>query len=389
MPTGEALDGDYIIALLKRDADEHRKRFSGTPDTSSTLHPASKRRADAPKPNTRFLKNIIRDTDSHNAALKAKEEGESKARLRELKKDVRKREREEDEGRESAKRREEGVRPDRWARALGGLESSSKRSQRSSSDRVAEKSTKRDRPTDKPIDRPGRWASALGDLGAGRTSAEKKDRTEDGKSSRRSARHGDDDSERSRRHRHERDRDRNSRDRHHKRDTQKRRASSERSTSPRHRKDRRRRRSPSISPQRRRTKADDSDSDPLTACLGPLPKQEPLPRGRGALKDSKIDSRFEGSYDPKTDVAPDAAGDDDDWDMALEALRARTKWKAQGAERLRAAGFTEEEVGRWEDGGEKREEDVNWRKKGEGREWDRGKVLGEEGAVEFKTEWAR
>jgi hypothetical protein len=39
----------------------------------------------APKPNTRFLKNVIRETDSHNAALRAKETEESKVRLRKLK----------------------------------------------------------------------------------------------------------------------------------------------------------------------------------------------------------------------------------------------------------------------------------------------------------------
>ena len=126
----------------------------------------------------------------------------------------------------------------------------------------------------------------------------------------------------------------------------------------------------------------------MTEFLGPQPPTQPLPRGRGALKDSNIESRFKASYDPKTDVALDP-GEDDDWDMALEALRARTKWKAQGAERLRAAGFTEEEVGKWESGKtEKDVEDVRWTKKGEGREWDRGKVVGEEG-VEVKAEWAR
>lgn len=67
--------------------------------------------------------------------------------------------------------------------------------------------------------------------------------------------------------------------------------------------------------------------------------------------------------------------EDDDWDQALEALRDRQKWKQQGADRLRAAGFTEEEVEKWKKGGEKKEEDVKWAKKGESREWDRGKVF--------------
>jgi hypothetical protein len=67
--------------------------------------------------------------------------------------------------------------------------------------------------------------------------------------------------------------------------------------------------------------------------------------------------------------------EEDDWGQALEALRDRQKWKQQGADRLRAAGFTEEEVEKWKKGGEKKEEDVRWAKKGESREWDRGKVF--------------
>jgi hypothetical protein len=111
-----------------------------------------------------------------------------------------------------------------------------------------------------------------------------------------------------------------------------------------------------------------------------------------------MDTRFAPSYNPKTDVdlSPDEA-DGDDWDMALEALRDRAKWRAQGAERLREAGFTEEEVERWKksaafpNGGESGEKDameVRWRRQGEGREWDRGKVVGEAG-VETGPEWGR
>lgn len=97
---------------------------------------------------------------------------------------------------------------------------------------------------------------------------------------------------------------------------------------------------------------------------------------------------FSSHYDPATDVRPDS-DIDDDWDQALEALRDRQRWKQQGADRLRAAGFTEEAVSKWEkSGGEKREEDVRWRRRGESREWDRGKVVGEDG-VETKAEWGR
>lgn len=102
---------------------------------------------------------------------------------------------------------------------------------------------------------------------------------------------------------------------------------------------------------------------------------------------SAIDSHFSSKYDPSEDVHPNSDSEND-WDQALEALRDRQRWKQQGADRLRSAGFTEEEVGKWEKGGEKREEDVRWKGRGEGREWDRGKVLEDEG-VETRPEWGR
>ena len=137
--------------------------------------------------------------------------------------------------------------------------------------------------------------------------------------------------------------------------------------------------------------SDASDSDPLDAIIGPAPPSNPpvRSRGRGTQNHaSAIDSHFSSNYDPSADVQPDPQ-EDDDWDQALEALRDRQKWKQQGADRLRAAGFTEKEVSKWEKGGEKSEEDVVWTKKGEGREWDRGKVVDEHGSVDVKPEWGR
>lgn len=101
-----------------------------------------------------------------------------------------------------------------------------------------------------------------------------------------------------------------------------------------------------------------------------------------------MDSHFASNYDASLDVQPDP-DTEDDWDQALEALRDRQKWKQQGAERLRSAGFTEQEIEKWEKGGEKDESDVRWAKKGEGREWDRGKVIDEDGGVELKPDWVK
>jgi hypothetical protein len=35
------------------------------------------------------------------------------------------------------------------------------------------------------------------------------------------------------------------------------------------------------------------------------------------------------------------------------------------------------------------EEDVVWTKKGQDREWDRGKVIDEDGDIELKADWGR
>lgn len=141
---------------------------------------------------------------------------------------------------------------------------------------------------------------------------------------------------------------------------------------------------------RKRISPSPSDSDPLEAFVGPLPPPQPKvrPRGRGAFSSrAAMDEHFASGYDPKIDVQPDAE-EEDDWDQALEAMRDRQRWKQQGADRLRAAGFSESEVKKWEKGGEKDESDVRWAKRGEGREWDRGKVVDSEG-VQLAAEWGR
>jgi hypothetical protein len=99
-----------------------------------------------------------------------------------------------------------------------------------------------------------------------------------------------------------------------------------------------------------------------------------------------MDAHFTESYDPSTDVKPDS--DQDDWEQALEALRDRQRWKQMGADRLRQAGFTEDQVRKWEKGSEKGDSDVQWAKKGEGREWDRGKFVDNLGNIKLKADWA-
>lgn len=135
-------------------------------------------------------------------------------------------------------------------------------------------------------------------------------------------------------------------------------------------------------------------------------------RGRGAYRSSNIDAHFSQDYDPTLDVHLDDDEDnrsgsvpsrrpvaglmtaEDDWDMALEALRDRARWRQKGAERLRAAGFDDQVIEQWKknpafsgSNEQDRVEEVRWAKKGEGREWDRGKVLNEDGTYDVKAPW--
>lgn len=169
--------------------------------------------------------------------------------------------------------------------------------------------------------------------------------------------------------------------------------------------------------------ASGNESDPLEDLVGPLPSSARRnasgihTRGRGSYRQSTstIDTHFERDYNPKLDVdisddetssskrsnRRPVAGlmtqdEDGDWNMALEALRDRAKWRQNGEERLRAAGFDESTIQRWKEDpafangssnndAEGRIENVKWAKKGEGREWDRGKVLNEHGHYDVKA----
>lgn len=93
-----------------------------------------------------------------------------------------------------------------------------------------------------------------------------------------------------------------------------------------------------------------------------------------------MDGRFANDYDPRENMQLDESdlqvSKTDDWDDMVESFRDRQKWLKQGADRLRAAGFSEEDIKKWEKtgpNGERDIEDVKWTKAGEKREWDRGK----------------
>lgn len=101
-----------------------------------------------------------------------------------------------------------------------------------------------------------------------------------------------------------------------------------------------------------------------------------------------IESRFSSTYDPTMDMKLDSDAEDE-WGSNVEAFRDRQRWKQQGAERLKAAGFTESQINRWENGDERNEDDVVWAGKGQAREWDRGKVVNEDGDTALMADFGR
>ncbi|KAM3434438.1 hypothetical protein MY4824_005390 [Beauveria thailandica] len=85
MSNEEFLTDDYVAGLLSQEASDCSIKYSAMGvDAFLGKDSNSKKSTNMPKPNTRFLRNIIRGTDTHNKALLAKEAAESKARLRRL-----------------------------------------------------------------------------------------------------------------------------------------------------------------------------------------------------------------------------------------------------------------------------------------------------------------
>ncbi|RYP41588.1 hypothetical protein DL767_000930 [Monosporascus sp. MG133] len=417
MPPHDLLTDDYVAELLAKEAADCSLKYSAM---GLDAYKSDKRPAHQPKPNTRFLNNIIRDTNSHNRALLAKENAESRARLREL-------EEAENQKRREEERRMRKVKPgpsDTRKRMLGDIAAhlggSSKKRKTESTDSSSSKSedwkakaasqnfrSERGKETsgrDSDAKQSHRQKELFADSdGAHRDHGRRSEKSR--KSSRRES-YSDGDKGKGRGDRRDlftdpdgvrhhtyrggdpdqngRTRSPNSRERSHR----------HRSPSRKgrlfddHDSNSRRRR---ISPLRSRNDRSGSDSDPLDDIIGPVPAPEPAirRRGRGANSNtSGIDNRFAPDYDPRLDVTPEPEDPEGDWDNAVEAFRDRVKWKQQGAERLRSAGFTEEEIRKWEKGGEKDESDVRWTKSGGLREWDRGKVISDDGNVTVEAEMA-
>ncbi|KAK0703053.1 hypothetical protein B0T26DRAFT_744176 [Lasiosphaeria miniovina] len=385
MSNDTLLTDEYVADILAKEASDASVRYSAMGlEALRSSKPANKA-----KPNTRFLGRIIKETTNHNAALLAREAAEAQARLDGL-----------TEAEDKKRRKLKPSAVDTRQRQLGDISSYLLGGKR------------------KHGQDPGKLAPEQAVAGIN------KDKTPCNPA-------GDHERKESRRHRdidrHDRDRDRD-RDRDGHRDGAARESAKQRtrSQSPiRQQRKGHRNRSPlsngkgdeEYEEHTRRTGGEDgrrilgrarrdlfadlvpssgtsrrgrlaeeedgNDFDPLEDLIGPAPPpQSPPPvrtRGRGAARGAAaMDSRFSEDYDPLSDVHPDLPEANDDWGESVELYRDRQKWKQQGAARLRDAGFTEDQIKKWEKGGDKDIDDVRWSKPGEGREWDRGKEKGED-----------
>jgi hypothetical protein len=369
------VDDEYAAKLLADDAKKSSLRYAQQ-GLSALLprRPTGK----APKPNTRFLKAIVREADSHNFALRKKEALEASRRQRDAKCDrgytvhtsyederPRKRRRFREEGNHQEER--QGRKELSQGRLSADSEQSTSRERRHNKARRAHDDGAL-HGVSRDVDRQGhtRYRSRS-------RSADRQDEMQTAHKQQRS-----------------------------KKDCKRRRRRS-RSVQSGHSVDEQRlEKSGQGHPATRRSTRQEGDeaeiirqssrdayeSDPLEMLVGPLkrPGEKGLciegppirSKGRGAYRSAgaAMDAHFSADYNPGLDLHPDSELDDEkeDWDMALEALRDRQMFKQKQAERLREAGFDDIEITKWEDSGKEKDvTGVKWTTRGEPREWDLGK----------------
>lgn len=329
------LDDDYVARLLAEDAKKTSQKYSS--QGLSAFLP--KRRAlDAPKPNTRFLSHIVREADSHNAALKRKEEIEARKRLRELHgQDERPRKRYRADETADSKR-------SRFLKDIvsaANSENKTKHRDRGSS-RRSESKWKFDIDGREGSSRP-RQGERERDFESSRTKTRRRSASPDKTPHRQSETSYNS----SRRNKREKPNDRENR-------------------------------SEDAIVKNSLSGSSNDHNERLRRDSEELVRK----RGRGALKTtSGIDDRFRKDYDPSQDVSleSDHEDNDQDWDMALEAMRDRAKLKRNQVARMREAGFDEEDIQKWQKGSHTQPDhgsnlrDVKWSRRGEVREWDAGK----------------
>ncbi|KPM38776.1 hypothetical protein AK830_g7770 [Neonectria ditissima] len=371
MANDEILTDDYVAGLLSQEANDCSLKYStmGMEGFRSDKKPANML-----KPNTRFLRHIIKDTDTHNKALLAKEAAESRARLKDL-------ERAEEMKRQKANPNSRDIRK----RQMGDIHAilGGKKRQPTSDNKEAPSSSR-------SRDTKSREKSRRSDQDRDLVKDRHDERKHRGRLARDDDRHGKSDGKSHREERRRRSRSKDSgseedkrRHGHRRRDRSRSPERRRRSRSPRERKSRHRHRSPlhdTKQKSKRKVEESDDDSDPLEDLIGPAPP--PRYRGRGAVGGSSgIDRRFSETYDPRTDVQMEDGEAGGNWDDAVEAFRDRQKLKQNQEERMRAAGFADEQIQRANAPEVDLTESVQWSKVGEKREWDLGKAVDTDGRL--------
>ncbi|KAJ0269179.1 hypothetical protein Brms1b_012650 [Colletotrichum noveboracense] len=365
MTNDTVLTDDYVAELLAKEANDCSLKYSSM---GMEAFRSDKKPANMPKPNTRFLRHIIKDTNTHNKNLLAKEAAESQARLKNL------------EHAEEKERRKRAGPQDIRKRQMGDIKAILG-GHKEKPTRADERSHKKDGSPPRRRHRDGRSESPeRGGRRHHRSRDESDSEREERRGHKSSRRRSRSPNDKSRRHRHRsplgsgKGKDGDGEDL--------------MSASHRTRRERSRERTgfsikgSSRRAAQRQDSAAASDSDPLDEFIGPAPPEPVRSRGRGAASAlSGIDKRFEADYDPKMDVEmEDTAGAGaENWDDAVEAFRDRQKWRQNQEQRMRAAGYGEDMIKKWRTGEQKDERDVRWAKAGEKREWDRGKEGGMSG----------
>ncbi|KAK5377851.1 hypothetical protein LTS03_004727 [Exophiala xenobiotica] len=441
-PAADLHDDEYVAKLLAEDARRSSSKYAS--QGLSALLPQRRAAGSGLKPNTRFLRTLVREVDSHNAALKKKEELEARARLRSIQDSERRsrndsdrdrkgkdhgsdhrryrdegRERERERARERGKERDGERGHDRKRRRLSddGDNDGRRRARREERHERSRKTRRRSRSRSRS---PEQEESRSRSRSREKRRRDKRPHDEASNKEKRSSRHEKGSEQhptkssrrsRSRSRSMSRSRSRSPAGHRSKRDRSRARDRDEDEDDDhksRHR-NRNRNRNKPHSGSRSVSSASasaSSDSDPLSSIVGPDPADHKttttIRRGRGFTRDahgggggqssSNIDAHFSSTYNPALDVDPDPESSDDadgadmDMDNALEALRDRRAWRAKQADRLREAGFDEDEIDRWkkttaslqktrlgDDDGDVPLREVRWKKTGEQREWDAGK----------------
>ncbi|KAI9893053.1 MAG: hypothetical protein M1814_000600 [Vezdaea aestivalis] len=319
-PPPFTLSDTDLATLLSQDASERASQYKNI--GLQAFLPQRNQPSTAPKPNKRFLRSILHDTTAHNAALKRKEGRDAGVRLRELdggpddedRHRDRKRRRRRRRSRDRDRSRSRSPKP---SAAREDSSSPRRRKEGRRGERYENEGRRSRRSEHEPYDRRRRRGS---------------DSASDSEDRERSAR----------RHHHR-----------HSRHSRRHRSISPPSSRGKHSKSGRRERSASPRPRAKRRQATPSpseSSDPLEELIGPRPERR---KGRGRFSGPAVLGREEGEEEGSR-----GEGDEDDWGVALRAVRAKEIYRGSGS-RERADEAVE----------------VKWRGKGEGREWDAGKVV--------------